>query len=493
MHISKIDIEGYKTFSDKFSINISKGLCVILGENACGKSTIIDAIRLILQEDEYGQSGIVASDFHRPFSQDSVASEKILIQCEFSGLNSLQQTAYLPWLRSNDVSSALLSLQVENKLNRRGYYKREIWCGESTASVFEKDLLDRINCVYLPPLRDAEQRLKAIKGSRLARLFRNLNKQDIDSGTVLPLEKKVREFNRSLAIDESAGIVEVNELIKTQLRKALGTIYGQDTTIQFSESSFLRIVEHLRVLYYPTIPMSDKNAVSQFRDLSENSLGYNNLIYLATILAEFEGLSDSSDQDLKVLLIEEPEAHLHPQLQQRLMSYFAHVTDSNDRMQVIVTTHSPTIASHVNLDVISIVKRDSVAKNPLSVSLKDCITDTKSKQYLRRWLDITKSTLFFSKGVILVEGISEALIIPELAKIYLNQKKTDNTRDLSTYGITIVVVGGISFKHFFQLFSNVTLDGQSKTKACLMIRCSALSDRDPDRYENTATDENSSC
>jgi putative ATP-dependent endonuclease of the OLD family len=66
MFISTIAIKGDKIFKDEFKISLNPGLNIILGENASGKSAVIDAIRLALQEDEYGRTGISASDFHRP-------------------------------------------------------------------------------------------------------------------------------------------------------------------------------------------------------------------------------------------------------------------------------------------------------------------------------------------------------------------------------------------------------------------------------------------
>lgn len=190
MYLSSIKIKGYKVFNQEFTVNLNSGLNILVGENGSGKSTVIDAIRLILLEDEYGRSGIEASDFHRPIDQPakSKGAGKIEIKTEFDSLNDDEQVAYLPWLNINTPMKAILNLSIENKEDARGRFKRKIWGNESESGLFEWELLNRIACIYLPPLRDAEDKLKAYKGSRLARLLKNLKKAE-NPNELHPLEK----------------------------------------------------------------------------------------------------------------------------------------------------------------------------------------------------------------------------------------------------------------------------------------------------------------
>ena len=488
MHIEQINIDGYKGFGAPFSINFSKGLNVIVGENAAGKSCVIDAIRLLFNENEFGNRSIQDTDFFSPISNPTAQSDSFSINCVLDGLSAKEKIAYLPWTTPDET--ARLNLLVDNKLSNRGFFKRKIWGGESQSSIFEWDLFDElITCIYLPPLRDAESRLTEGKYSRLARLLKKTHKKEIEEsrakGELHPLEKDVHDFNMKLSGDPSKPISLANDQIRKKLQEAMGNVFGQSTLIQFSESKFNRIVENLHLLFYHNVtPPEEKNS---YRSLEENSLGYNNLLYLATVLAE---LTTTVDEDsLKLLLIEEPEAHLHPQLQMKLLNYLEKVSREQN-VQVIVTTHSPILASAIPLD--SIIHLQRTDENCVQATqLKKCGLDAHSTRFINRWLSVTKSTLLFSRGIIFVEGIAEAMLIPALAKLALSSYHSKcasdenlpkiNGNSLEELGISVINMNGIYFKHFMQFFCDID---SAKATANIPLRCAGITDNDPPKSEN---------
>lgn len=450
MYLSEIKIEGYKLFSNEISIPLSKGLNLFVGENGCGKSTVIDAIRLLLNEDEYTRSGVCEEDFYASLDKKT-QSEQINISGKFEKLLEKEKFEYLTWL--DDEYNANLHIKINRELDKRNNFKRKTWGGEASNSFFEWEPLNDIQCVYLPPLRDAEKKLRATKGSRLARLLLNLSKDEIiekrKTGLTMPIEETVNKFNAELSKKDT--IKQANDLINKSLKDALGSVFGQSTKIQFNDLTYERIVESLRLVFFPNLQVSEQ---SVYRNLFENSLGYNNLIYLATILAEFEGMKDGFSAP-RILLIEELEAHLHPQIQVKVLKYLESQAMLND-IQIIITTHSTTMTAATpisNITCMSISKEGDIVVVPL----RKCGLECKAEQFINRWLDTTRSTLLFSKGVILVEGLAEAMLIPTFAALYLAEYKNKNDRalpkTLEEAGIAVINMNGIFFQYFMQLYN----------------------------------------
>ena len=477
MYLRKLKAQGFRCFHSSFEIEFTDGLNVIVGENGAGKTAIISSIRQLFQDSESGRYSISSDDFFSPFITEGKAALSFSICAEFDGLDVEDKVAFLPWVGASNT--ALLTLQAENK-EIRGRFKKIIWGGNSKSSQFDPELIDLIQCIYLPPLRDAESKLSNGRQSRLSKLLKALNRKQLkqcrEDDTLHPLEEKLKDFNTSLATDDNLSIKKANELITANLTKAIGYHFGQKTSIQFAESDFTKIAESLTLLFFP-----DLSADSQelFRGLSQNSLGYNNLLYIASILAELT-LDDEDDEQplFKLLLIEEPEAHLHPQLQIRLLNHLKSVAEENKNVQVIVTTHSTVLASSVELESIIHLSKSQA---PVATPLRTCGLHSTSSQFINRWLDVTKSNLLFASGVILVEGIAEQMIIPTLAKIVLKDQK-DGYKSLEDLGISTINLNGIYFKHFMQLYRNFKTTDDPKEKDVgqnIPVRCAGLTDLDP--------------
>lgn len=475
MYISELKVEGFRAFNQPFTVKLNKGLTVMVGENGAGKTGVISALRQLFVDSEAGRYAVDDQDFHLGFAVGDLRAPGFKVSSTFSDLDLVEKLAFIAW---EDIDhNTALHLHVENR-EYRGRPKRSLWAGK-TKSTVEPEVLDLIRCIYLPPLRDAEGKLSNGSRSRLAKLLKVICKEDLlkheKDGTDHPLVTKVMKFNEELAESDDYEIKKANALISGTLKEAIGEGLAQGTRIQFSESDFSRIVESLRLLYFPDLSAAD---ASQFRSLNENSLGYNNLIYIASILAELHLESKLRGQDnglFHLLLIEEPEAHLHPQLQTRLMKYLSN-TAQKTGVQVIVTTHSTVLASAVPMNAIVHM---TAGAPPVATRLADCGLPDKSERFLNRWLDVTKSNLLFARGLVFVEGIAEAILLPELAKIVLKAQPAGK-QTLYDLGVSPINLNGIYFKHFMQLFCNIdpNIIGVS-----IPVRSAGLTDLDPPKTE----------
>jgi len=188
--------------------------------------------------------------------------------------------------------------------------------------------------------------------------------------------------------------------------------------------------------------------------IKNNGLGYNNLLFIALILAKIQmERSASMGNNAKIfpiMAIEEPEAHLHPSMQFKFLQFLEKNLNTHKQVrQVFITSHSTHITSAVDLDSIICLYKDmddiQRVGYPGNV-FSDEQDDQDSKIYVKRFLDATKSNMLFANRLIFVEGISEQLLLPCFAA-YL-----DKEDHLLNEHVCIVNVDSRTFKHFLKIF-----------------------------------------
>lgn len=467
MYISSISFKGYKNSKETSQIYLNKGLNVLLGENGSGKTTVINALRLLLREPE---AGYAFSGDELYWSLDKkFHADEMEIDAVFSELTEDEKIVFMTWCDAD--FDARLHLKISENKSRPDTYKRKFWGGRAEMGAFEEDTFDKIECVYLPPLRDAEVKLSGGRRSRLAYVL----KRQYATAESEALENKVKQFNSSIAVGDDK-IKNARDKINKKIEQSLGAKLGQSVNLQFSETSFNKIIENIRMVFFPHVKESN---VEKFRDLATNSLGYNNLLYIATVFSELDLLKEKDS--FTAILIEEPEAHLHPQLQVKFIKYIQEFSESNPNAQIVITTHSPVLASSVKLDKLIHIKDSNGYISSATLSRKN-FGDEISKDYVERWLDVTKSTMLFSRGVILVEGIAESLIVPKLAEyILLKYNKSHPEEELANSleeaGVSIININGLNFRNFMKLFGNF----DNSSGDCIPIVCAGITDCDPER------------
>ncbi|MCH8012974.1 MAG: AAA family ATPase [Candidatus Marinimicrobia bacterium] len=206
-----------------------------------------------------------------------------------------------------------------------------------------------------------------------------------------------------------------------------------------------------------------ESSKQKYLQISQNGLGYNNLLYIAIVLGDLTNKKKYVEPEAYYsLLIEEPEAHLHPQLQNIFFNYLN--TLNKKGIQIFLTSHSPTITAKVDLNSLIILQNQQ--RKICSLSLRESELNEKNRKYLAKFLDVTKSQLFFSNGTILVEGISEALLMPVFSRIIGKEY------DIEKAGIEIININGVAFEHFAKLYNSKDKDKR------LAIKCAIITDDD---------------
>ncbi len=209
---------------------------------------------------------------------------------------------------------------------------------------------------------------------------------------------------------------------------------------------------------------------------THNGLGYNNLIFMSLLLAKMQVNSNgnylgNNAKVFPILAIEEPEAHLHPAMQYKLLKFLKENKEAKKKVrQVFITTHSTQITSAVSLDEIIClhVENDKLAVGYPGKAFPEDEKGKKAKAYVQRFLDATKSDMLFAQKVILVEGLAEQLLLSVLAKCSGNSLEDNH--------IAVINIGGRYFEHFLYLFNSSNAYTIPKKIAC-------LTDRDPERND----------
>jgi len=458
MYLDKVTITNFRSFDEKVEILLCPALTIFVGENNGGKSNAIDAIRLITQplggrRDIYCED----SDVRRGSNAD-----RFSIEAKFASLSPAQQGRFLSAAEDQTLEKATFRLTFE--VGKGDGYR--LTCGQFDGTP-EDGCHGMVRHVYLPPLRDAKRDLASSNPTRILTLL-NSFRGELDRSTL------AKQIQRGAPKDTST-LGDISKAVNKRLQELTDGVRPQAAELGFPDNQ--QLIDVARELRFS---LAEHGIAPE--DLRDSGHGYANLLYLATIAAELE---NASSADLTLFLVEEPEAHLHPQLQAAVLCFLQGQAEKRNgrkdkghgpagELQVIVATHSPNLTAWVDRNR-SVVFRslrpagDSNDQSSVAGSTRPvtrCIPLDKLKladnpkekdaawRKINRYLDVTKSALLFGGRVILVEGIAEALLLPLIAEKFewKNDPEEERTKKYRLFRSAVVVpIDSVDFEPYIRL------------------------------------------
>ncbi|MBD5086493.1 MAG: AAA family ATPase [Clostridiales bacterium] len=495
MYINEISIRNFRILSES-QMDFGNDLCLMIGKNNTGKTSF-----LVLFEKFLGQLSFDFNDFSLKLrdkiltidsnTDETELSIQLILNIQYEDSDDLCNIS--EFIVDLDPTRKDVHLLFECEIKKDKLLEDIKNAGKITKEKFIKKYL----CDYLEKniytFNDLSDISKENRHRLIKKSFKDVNKLiDFEiihaKRSVSSSEEKhgakvlsglTTSFFNSQNINTPDKFEKINELMETMdtnLDDNYESFFSSflKTAKDFLGMGELKVKSNLKASEIVTdasevVYGDDKTQLPEYL----NGLGHMNILYLLLNIEIKKNRFLTNKKDIKLLFIEEPEAHTHPQLQYIFARKISEIVSGIPGMQTIITTHSSHIvASHPfeNIRYMSTI-RDS--EGFYNIEIKNFHKDLSSMysgeqnefKFLKQYLSIESSELFFADKAIFIEGISEDILlqhfITQFDTVKIEEEETRIANDptlkptyipLSAQNVTVVRAGANAkvFRHFLE-------------------------------------------